>query len=139
MASGPARTCCAYCGVRFTASVMTLDHVAPRKGQTAFDRRDNLVLACPGCNTAKRDQAPMAFLLGIAGACAQPAALRLASQPDVGRSGQVARVANRQLQRPLRRSPICDSRSGLTSSIPTKSRRTWTRRGAGRGKRVTAW
>ena len=55
---------CAYCGVRFTASVMTLDHVAPRKGQTAFDRRDNLVLACPGCNTAKRDQAPMAFLLG---------------------------------------------------------------------------
>jgi len=43
---------------------MTLDHVAPRKGQTAFDRRDNLVLACPGCNTAKRDQAPMAFLLG---------------------------------------------------------------------------
>ena len=55
---------CAYCGVRFTASVMTLDHVAPRKGQTAFDRRDNLVLACPGCNTAKRDQAPMAFRLG---------------------------------------------------------------------------
>ena len=43
---------------------MTLDHVAPRKGQTAFDRRDNLVLACPGCNGAKRDQAPMAFLLG---------------------------------------------------------------------------
>jgi hypothetical protein len=42
---------------------MTRDHVAPRKGQTAFDRRDNLVLACPGCNTAKRDQAPMAFLL----------------------------------------------------------------------------
>src|SRR5205085_1860805 len=45
---------CAYCGVRFTESVMTLDHVAPRRGQTAFDRRDNLVLACPGCNTAKR-------------------------------------------------------------------------------------
>jgi hypothetical protein len=55
---------CAYCGVRFRESVMTLDHVAPRRGQTAFDRRDNLVLACPGCNTAKRDQAPMAFLLG---------------------------------------------------------------------------
>ena len=43
---------------------MTLDHVAPRKGQTAFDRRDNLVLACPGCNGAKRDQSPIAFLLG---------------------------------------------------------------------------
>jgi hypothetical protein len=43
---------------------MTLDHVAPRRGQTAFDRRDNLVLACPGCNMIKRDQAPLAFLLG---------------------------------------------------------------------------
>jgi hypothetical protein len=42
---------------------MTLDHVAPRRGRTAYDRRDNLVLACPGCNTAKRDQAPLAFLL----------------------------------------------------------------------------
>jgi hypothetical protein len=55
---------CAYCGVRFKASVMTLDHVAPRRGQTAYDRRDNLVLACPGCNMVKRDQAPLAFLLG---------------------------------------------------------------------------
>ncbi|HEX8944140.1 MAG TPA: HNH endonuclease signature motif containing protein [Gemmatimonadaceae bacterium] len=55
---------CAYCGVKFTASVMTLDHVAPRRGQTAYDRRDNLVLACPGCNMIKRDQAPLAFLLG---------------------------------------------------------------------------
>ncbi len=42
---------------------MTLDHVAPRKGQTAYDRRDNLVLACQGCNAAKRDQAPLSFLL----------------------------------------------------------------------------
>jgi 5-methylcytosine-specific restriction endonuclease McrA len=55
---------CAYCGRRFTAAVMTLDHVAPRRGQTAYDRRDNLVLACPGCNAAKRDLAPLAFLLG---------------------------------------------------------------------------
>jgi hypothetical protein len=44
---------------------MTLDHVAPRRGQTAYDRRDNLVLACPGCNAAKRDLAPLAFLLGV--------------------------------------------------------------------------
>jgi hypothetical protein len=50
--------------VKFTVSVMTLDHVAPRRGQTAYDRRDNLVLACPGCNMIKRDQAPLAFLLG---------------------------------------------------------------------------
>ncbi|HEX5409975.1 MAG TPA: HNH endonuclease signature motif containing protein [Gemmatimonadaceae bacterium] len=54
---------CAYCGRPFKASVMTLDHVAPRRGRTAYDRRDNLVLACPGCNSAKRDLAPIAFLL----------------------------------------------------------------------------
>jgi hypothetical protein len=42
---------------------MTLDHVAPRRGQTAYDRRDNLVLACTACNAAKRDLAPIAFLL----------------------------------------------------------------------------
>jgi len=42
---------------------MTLDHVAPRRGQSAYDRRDNLVLACPECNAAKRDMAPIAFLL----------------------------------------------------------------------------
>ena len=42
---------------------MTLDHVQPRRGQSAYDRRDNLVLACPECNAAKRDMAPIAFLL----------------------------------------------------------------------------
>ena len=55
---------CAYCGSRFAAEHMTLDHVAPRRGQTAYDRRDNLVLACQPCNAAKRDLAPLAFLLG---------------------------------------------------------------------------
>jgi 5-methylcytosine-specific restriction endonuclease McrA len=54
---------CAYCERTFKASVMTLDHVAPRRGQSAYDRRDNLVLACPECNAAKRDMAPIAFLL----------------------------------------------------------------------------
>jgi hypothetical protein len=54
---------CAYCGGRFDAQAMTLDHVAPRRGRKAYDRRDNLVLACPACNAAKRDLAPMAFLL----------------------------------------------------------------------------
>ncbi len=44
---------------------MTLDHVAPRRGQTAFDRRDNLVLSCSACNAAKRDKAPLAFLLAV--------------------------------------------------------------------------
>ena len=56
---------CAYCGTRHPARKMTLDHVAPRRGQTAYDRRDNLVLACPACNIAKRDQSPLAFLLGL--------------------------------------------------------------------------
>ena len=55
---------CAYCGLRFDKASMTLDHVAPRRGQTAYDRRDNLVLACQPCNAAKRDLAPAAFLLG---------------------------------------------------------------------------
>ena len=56
---------CAYCGSKFSARVMTLDHVAPRRGQTAYDRRDNLVLCCRGCNAAKRDMAPLAFLLAV--------------------------------------------------------------------------
>jgi HNH endonuclease len=56
---------CAYCGTKFAARTMTLDHVAPRRGQKAYDRRDNLVLACRGCNTAKRDLAPLAFMLGV--------------------------------------------------------------------------
>src|ERR1043166_1288452 len=55
---------CAYCGNKYTARVMTLDHVAPRRGLTADDRRDNLVLACRDCNAKKRDLAPLAFLLG---------------------------------------------------------------------------
>jgi hypothetical protein len=56
---------CAYCGGKFTARKMTLDHVAPRRGQSAYDRRDNLVLACVPCNQAKKDQSPLAFLLGL--------------------------------------------------------------------------
>jgi hypothetical protein len=56
---------CAYCAREFTPHVMTLDHVAPRRGQTAYDRRDNLVLACRGCNEAKRDLSPLAYLLAV--------------------------------------------------------------------------
>ncbi len=44
-----------------------MDHVTPRKGKTAYDRRDNLVLACllacPECNALKADQPFLAFLL----------------------------------------------------------------------------
>jgi 5-methylcytosine-specific restriction endonuclease McrA len=56
---------CAYCGTKHPPAKMTLDHVAPRRGQTAYDRRDNLVLACPDCNQKKRDLAPLAFLLAV--------------------------------------------------------------------------
>lgn len=47
------------------ARAITLDHVAPRRGKTAYDRRDNLVLACRDCNAKKRDQPPLAFLLAV--------------------------------------------------------------------------
>ena len=43
---------------------MTLDHVTPRKGQTAYDRRDNLVLCCKRCNAAKADKPFLAWLFG---------------------------------------------------------------------------
>src|SRR5688500_15898556 len=56
---------CAYCGDKHSPRVLTLDHVAPRRGQVAYDRRDNLVLCCRACNAAKRDMPPLAFLLAV--------------------------------------------------------------------------
>jgi hypothetical protein len=55
---------CAYCGVKWKPTDITLDHVTPRKGRTAYDRRDNLVLACKRCNGIKADKPFLAFLLG---------------------------------------------------------------------------
>ncbi len=55
---------CAYCEKRVHPGAVTLDHVTPRRGQTAYDRRDNLVLCCKTCNTAKADKSILAFLLG---------------------------------------------------------------------------
>jgi len=55
---------CAYCARRVAADDITLDHVTPRRGQTAYDRRDNLVLACQRCNGIKADTPILAFLLG---------------------------------------------------------------------------
>jgi 5-methylcytosine-specific restriction endonuclease McrA len=54
---------CAYCGRTIGLDEVTLDHVRPRKGQTAYDRPDNLVIACPACNAAKADMPFLAFLL----------------------------------------------------------------------------
>lgn len=55
---------CAYCTRRVNADAITLDHATPRRGQTAYDRRDNLLLCCPECNAKKKDQSFLAFLLG---------------------------------------------------------------------------
>ena len=54
---------CAYCGRLTSPDTITLDHVRPRRGQTAYDRPDNLVLACIPCNAAKADSPLLAFLL----------------------------------------------------------------------------
>ncbi|HUQ47129.1 MAG TPA: HNH endonuclease signature motif containing protein [Gemmatimonadaceae bacterium] len=54
---------CAYCERKIKKDLITLDHVTPRKGKTAYDRRDNLVLACPACNIEKADKSFLAFLL----------------------------------------------------------------------------
>ncbi|HET8633827.1 MAG TPA: HNH endonuclease signature motif containing protein [Gemmatimonadales bacterium] len=54
---------CAYCGSETSPDVITLDHVRPRRGQTAYDRPDNLVLACRACNAAKADMPLVAFLM----------------------------------------------------------------------------
>ncbi len=54
---------CAYCGTETPVSAITLDHVRPRRGQTAYDRPDNLVLACSTCNAAKADTPFMSFLM----------------------------------------------------------------------------
>lgn len=54
---------CAYCERKIKPALITLDHVTPRKGKTAYDRRDNLVLACPACNIDKADKSFLAFLL----------------------------------------------------------------------------
>lgn len=54
---------CAYCARECDARKITLDHVTPRRGQSAYDRRDNLVLACSHCNAYKADRPLLAFLL----------------------------------------------------------------------------
>lgn len=54
---------CAYCERTVAERSITLDHVTPRRGQTAYDRRDNLVLCCKTCNSAKADKPILSFLL----------------------------------------------------------------------------
>lgn len=48
---------CCYCGGRFSAKELNLDHVVPRSkgGSTGWD---NIVLSCVDCNTKKGDGTP---------------------------------------------------------------------------------
>jgi hypothetical protein len=55
---------CAYCERTVAERTITLDHVTPRRGLTAYDRRDNLVLSCKACNSVKADKPILVFLLG---------------------------------------------------------------------------
>lgn len=54
---------CAYCERQVDQRTITLDHCTPRRGQSAYDRRDNLVLCCRSCNALKKDKSFLAFLL----------------------------------------------------------------------------
>ena len=56
---------CAYCDARVPVAAITLDHVSPRRGCSAFDRRDNLVLACQRCNGTKAAQNIVVWLLHV--------------------------------------------------------------------------
>lgn len=91
---------CAYCAKVGKPVEMTLDHVTPRRGQIAYDRRDNLVLACKTCNADKKDKPILAFLLARRERAAtllqygehlSPMLLDLASQ--IAGEAAVARVA----------------------------------------------
>jgi 5-methylcytosine-specific restriction endonuclease McrA len=51
------RYTCQFCGHRFTAAELTLDHVQPRSrgGRSTWE---NLVASCYGCNNRKGDRTP---------------------------------------------------------------------------------
>jgi len=67
-----------------------------RKGQSAYDRRDNLVLACKRCNTAKADKPFLVFLLAQrsrAERLLRLELLRQAGDREIGRLRLIAAVA----------------------------------------------
>lgn len=49
--------CCQYCGKRFAAKDLTLDHVIP-KSRGGPDSWENLVSCCKPCNRQKDDKSP---------------------------------------------------------------------------------
>jgi 5-methylcytosine-specific restriction endonuclease McrA len=48
---------CQYCGGRFAARELTLDHITPRS-RAGRSTPENLVAACVGCNTRKGGRTP---------------------------------------------------------------------------------
>jgi 5-methylcytosine-specific restriction endonuclease McrA len=52
---------CVYCGKRFAADELSVDHVEPRV-RGGDQSNGNLVTACKGCNTVKGDRRLSAFL-----------------------------------------------------------------------------
>lgn len=51
------RHLCAFCGDRFSARHLTVDHIVPRS-KGGSDYWTNIVAACSLCNTRKRDRTP---------------------------------------------------------------------------------
>jgi hypothetical protein len=49
--------CCQYCGRRFSAGLLTVDHVVP-KSQGGMTVWENLVAACKPCNQRKANKTP---------------------------------------------------------------------------------
>ncbi len=62
---------CQYCGARFPADRLSIDHVRPRSrgGKTSWD---NCVLACVRCNTRKANRTPREASLNLRRAPRRP-------------------------------------------------------------------
>lgn len=83
---------CQYCGERFEARALTLDHVVPRSrgGTTSWT---NIVTACRDCNSRKRNRTPSEAGMKLRSEPVRPndltfpfAQLRLGAVPDPWKS-----------------------------------------------------
>jgi len=63
---------CQYCGVKFPAFELTLDHITPRS-RDGYDEQDNLATACKPCNQRKGARSPEEARMPL---IATPSALR---------------------------------------------------------------
>lgn len=62
---------CAYCHDYLLFSQTTIDHVVPRAAG-GTNKRENLVVACTGCNKRKADMLPSHFALTAAASSTVP-------------------------------------------------------------------